>query len=113
MVAASSDREIFLTSAKTFAPRRLTFRSVARQAPPPVRHAVLRVSLALRLRLSSLRPLAAVVAGQPLDPFRTTGVVRQGDAVEAIAEYAQEMRADLIVMGIHVRSRRRPTRRAA
>jgi K+-sensing histidine kinase KdpD len=58
--------------------------------------------------LCAYHRLAAVVAGQQLDPFRTTGVVRQGDAAEAITEYAREMRADLIVMGIRGQEQARP-----
>jgi nucleotide-binding universal stress UspA family protein len=52
-------------------------------------------------RLGAYHRLAALIAGLRLDPFRTTGLVRGGDAAEAIADYAHEMRADLIVMGIH------------
>ena len=42
-----------------------------------------------------------MIVSQRLDPFRTTGLVRIGCAEEVIAEYADEIHADLIVMGLH------------
>jgi nucleotide-binding universal stress UspA family protein len=61
-------------------------------------------------RLEALDQLATVIVSQRLDPFRTTGLVRTGCAEEIIAEYADEIRADLIVMGLHG-DRRKPTLR--
>lgn len=52
-------------------------------------------------RLQALDRLATLIVGQRLDPFRTTGLVRSGCAEDAIAEYADEINADLIVMGLH------------
>ena len=45
--------------------------------------------------------LAAVIASHQLDPFHTTGIVRKGVPDEVILAYADEIDADLIVMGIH------------
>lgn len=52
-------------------------------------------------RLAAYHRLAAVIAGNDLDPFHTTGIVRRGVPEQMIAQYAGEIRADLIVMGIH------------
>jgi universal stress protein A len=52
-------------------------------------------------RLAALDQLATIIVSQRLDPFRTTGLVRPGRAEDAIAQYADEINADLIVMGLH------------
>jgi nucleotide-binding universal stress UspA family protein len=52
-------------------------------------------------RLDALDRLATMIATERLDPFATTGVVRDGSAEDAIAEYAFQIDADLIVMGVH------------
>jgi nucleotide-binding universal stress UspA family protein len=49
----------------------------------------------------ALDKLATLIAGLHLDPIRTTGLVRTGCEEAVIAEYAAEIRADLIVMGVH------------
>ena len=52
-------------------------------------------------RLAALDQLATVIVSLRLDPFRTTGLVRSGCAEDVIAQYADEINADLIVMGLH------------
>ena len=52
-------------------------------------------------RLEALDQLATLIVSQHLDPFRTTGLVRIGCPEEVIADYADEIHADLIVMGLH------------
>lgn len=52
-------------------------------------------------RLGVYHRLATVIASHHLDPLRTFGQLRQGEAADAIADYAREIGADLIVMGIH------------
>jgi universal stress protein A len=52
-------------------------------------------------RMEALDRLATLVAEQRFDPFTTTGVVRTGGAEQVISAYADEVKADLIVMGIH------------
>jgi universal stress protein A len=52
-------------------------------------------------RLAALDQLATLIVSQQLDPFSTTGLVRSGNADEVIAEYADEVHADLIIMGLH------------
>ena len=53
------------------------------------------------LRLNALDQLATLIVSQRLDPFRTTGLVRTGRAEDVIAAYADEIHADLIIMGLH------------
>jgi universal stress protein A len=55
----------------------------------------------LASRMRALHHLSALMAAENLDPFHTTGVVRLGPADEVIARYADEIHADLIVMGLH------------
>jgi nucleotide-binding universal stress UspA family protein len=52
-------------------------------------------------RIKALDQLATVIVSQQLDPFRTTGLVRAGCAETVIAEYADEIHADVIIMGLH------------
>ena len=52
-------------------------------------------------RMSALDRLATLIVTSRLDPFSTTGVVRAGCPDEVIAGYADEINADLIVMGVH------------
>jgi nucleotide-binding universal stress UspA family protein len=52
-------------------------------------------------RLQALDQLATVIVSLQLDPFRTTGLVRNGCAEQVITEYADEIHADLVVMGLH------------
>lgn len=52
-------------------------------------------------RIKSLDQLATMIVAHHLDPFRTTGVVRSGSAAQVITDYADEIHADLIVMGVH------------
>jgi nucleotide-binding universal stress UspA family protein len=52
-------------------------------------------------RVRALDRLAMLIVAQQLDPFRTTGLVRSGCAEQVIADYADEIHADLIVMGLH------------
>jgi CPA2 family monovalent cation:H+ antiporter-2 len=52
-------------------------------------------------RMEALDRLATLVAEQRFDPFTTTGLVRTGRAEQVISMYAGEVKADLIVMGIH------------
>jgi universal stress protein A len=52
-------------------------------------------------RLAALDQLATLIVSQQLDPFRTTGLVRIGCAEDVIAAYAEEVHADLVVMGLH------------
>jgi nucleotide-binding universal stress UspA family protein len=52
-------------------------------------------------RLEALDRLAALVVGERMDPFTTTGLVRTGCVEDVIAGYAEETHADLIVMGVH------------
>lgn len=52
-------------------------------------------------RMQTLDQLATLVVKLRLDPLRTTGLVRTGCAEEAIAQYADELHADLIIMGSH------------
>ena len=52
-------------------------------------------------RDDALDRLATLVARQGFDPFTTTGVVCTGRAEQVISEYAEEINADLIVMGVH------------
>jgi nucleotide-binding universal stress UspA family protein len=52
-------------------------------------------------RVHAVHRLAAVIVGERLDPRRTTGVLRIGQADEVIRRYANEIEADLIVMGTH------------
>ena len=52
-------------------------------------------------RLEALDRLATLIVVEGLDPMRTTGLVRTGCAEDVIAEYAGEVHADLIVMGLH------------
>jgi nucleotide-binding universal stress UspA family protein len=53
------------------------------------------------IRLSALDRLATFIALEQFDPFSTTGLVRTGCAEQVISEYADEIHADLIVMGTH------------
>jgi len=52
-------------------------------------------------RVEALGRLATLVAEERFDPFTTTGLVRTGRAEQVISEYADEAKADLIVMGVH------------
>jgi nucleotide-binding universal stress UspA family protein len=52
-------------------------------------------------RLEALDRLATLIVSQHMDPFATTGLVRTGAAEEVISDYAEEIHADLIVMGLH------------
>jgi nucleotide-binding universal stress UspA family protein len=52
-------------------------------------------------RLEALDRLATLIVAQRMDPFRTTGLVRLGAAPDVIVDYADEIHADLIVMGVH------------
>ena len=52
-------------------------------------------------RLEALDQLATLIVAQRMDPFRTTGLVRLGIAEDVIVDYADEIHADLIVMGVH------------
>jgi nucleotide-binding universal stress UspA family protein len=52
-------------------------------------------------RLQAIDRLATLIVSQRLDPFRTTGLVRSGCAEQAIIDYADEIHADIIVMGLH------------
>ena len=52
-------------------------------------------------RMEALDRLATLVAEERFDPFTTTGAVRTGRAEQVIGKYADEVKADLIVMGIH------------
>jgi universal stress protein A len=58
-------------------------------------------SVAEQHRLAALDQLATVIVSQQLDPARTTGLVRSGRPEDVIADYAEEIHADLIVMGLH------------
>jgi nucleotide-binding universal stress UspA family protein len=51
--------------------------------------------------VDALDQLATLVAQHRFDPFTTTGLVRTGRAEHVIGEYADEINADLIVMGVH------------
>lgn len=73
-------------------------------SPGPIRRGVDLKALGLGRgdkRLRAYHRLAAVIAGSHLDPFRTTGIVRSGTPEWVISGYADEIHADLIVMGIH------------
>ena len=50
-------------------------------------------------RTRALDRLATLIVMERLDPRTTTGLVRTGYAEQAIAEYASQIDADLIVMG--------------
>lgn len=52
-------------------------------------------------REAAVDRLAALVAQERFDPFTTTGVVCSGHAEQVISTYADEINADLIVMGVH------------
>jgi nucleotide-binding universal stress UspA family protein len=52
-------------------------------------------------RVKALEQLATLIVVQQLNPLRTTGLVRTGCAEAVIAQYAEEVHADLIVMGLH------------
>lgn len=52
-------------------------------------------------RMEALDRLATLVAEQRFDPFTTIGLIRTGRAEQVISAYADEVTADLIVMGIH------------
>ena len=52
-------------------------------------------------RIQALDLLATLIVSQQLDPLRSTGLVRSGCAEQVIAEYADEIHADVIVMGLH------------
>lgn len=52
-------------------------------------------------RLDALGQLATLIAREQFDPFRTDGVVRTGCPEQVISEYADQIHADLIVMGTH------------
>jgi nucleotide-binding universal stress UspA family protein len=52
-------------------------------------------------RMQALDRLATLIVSQRLDPLRTTGLVRSGAADEVIADYAEQIHADVIVMGLH------------
>jgi nucleotide-binding universal stress UspA family protein len=58
-------------------------------------------SMEARKRLEGLDKLATLIACHRFDPYTTTGLVRTGCAEQVIADYANEIRADLIVMGVH------------
>lgn len=58
-------------------------------------------ALAKSTRMEALDRLATLVAEERFDPFTTRGLVRTGHAEQVISEYADEAKADLIVMGIH------------
>jgi nucleotide-binding universal stress UspA family protein len=49
----------------------------------------------------ALDRLATLSMALEFYPVRTTGIVRFGRADEVIGEYAEQIQADLIVMGIH------------
>jgi len=52
-------------------------------------------------QMRALDQLATLIAALRFDPRTTTGLVRTGCAEHAIASYAAEIHADLIVMGAH------------
>jgi nucleotide-binding universal stress UspA family protein len=52
-------------------------------------------------RLRAYRHLADIFVRHRLDPLLTTVVVRRGAAEQVIVDYAAEIGADLIVMGVH------------
>ena len=52
-------------------------------------------------RIAALDRLATLIVAQGLDPFTTTGLVRMGCPERVIADYANEVRADLVIMGVH------------
>lgn len=52
-------------------------------------------------RLKAVDQLATLMVAERLDPLSTTGLVRSGPPDEVIADYADEVHADLIVMGVH------------
>jgi universal stress protein A len=52
-------------------------------------------------RLEALDRLATLIVSQQMNPFQTTGLVRCGSAETVISDYAEEIHADLIVMGLH------------
>jgi nucleotide-binding universal stress UspA family protein len=57
--------------------------------------------IAEQRRLDAMERLARLIVHLHLDPSRTTALVREGEAGAAIAWYADEIAADLIVMGVH------------
>jgi nucleotide-binding universal stress UspA family protein len=57
--------------------------------------------IAEQSRIKAADQLANVIGHLHLDPFQTTGLVRAGCAEDVIAAYADEIHADLIVMGVH------------
>lgn len=52
-------------------------------------------------REQAVDQLATLVARERFDPFRTTGLVCSGCAEQVISAYADDIDADLIVMGVH------------
>ena len=52
-------------------------------------------------REEAIDRLATLVAQERFDPFTTTGIVCSGHAEQAISANADEIDADLIVMGVH------------
>ena len=52
-------------------------------------------------RLHTLDRLALMIVAHRLNPRRTKAQLRVGCAEETIARYADEIRADLVVMGVH------------
>ena len=52
-------------------------------------------------RLQALDRLVTVIAHEQFNPFSTTGIVRTGSPEQVISQYADEVHADLIVMGTH------------
>lgn len=53
------------------------------------------------VRRQALDRLATLMARERFDPFSTTGLVRTGLPEQVIGKYADEIHADLIVMGTH------------
>jgi nucleotide-binding universal stress UspA family protein len=52
-------------------------------------------------RIHALHHLSALIVAEHLDPFHTTGVVRFGRPDDEITRYADDIQADLIIMGLH------------
>lgn len=52
-------------------------------------------------RMQALDRLATLIVRERFDPFTTTGLVRIGCPEYVISEYADQIHADLIVMGTH------------